>query len=191
MNGMPGTWTPSQPVTHFEFEDPNSAYLNNPAAGWPEAELGTTNPQSMRYYPRTEQQSRRAAMQAEPMYAPNAGSENSDLRGYRTQVQLMSEQILQMKNAQESLELSQSSMQQLHEREMLELKLQQTTTDRDRLKREHELESFNSLSEIINDVVPSPTVPNAGRGQVPRSKTQSGQVRSMPPQNLPTVDESL
>jgi len=108
-----------------------------------------------------------------------------------------------MKTTQESMKASQATLQQSHEREMLELKLQQTTADRDRLQREHDLEqqlekqrqreldSIDSLSEIINGVIPAPAIPNAAPGRVPRATTQSGQVRSMPSQNLPTVDESL
>ena len=203
MNGMPGFWTPSQPARHSEFEDQNSAYVNHPTAEWPEAESTTTNPRSMRYYPRSEAQAQWPPLQAEPAYAPEAASENSELQEYRTQVQILSEQILQMKNAQDSLKLTQNSMQQLHEREVLELKLQQTTGDRDRLQREHELEqqlqkqqqreleSIDSLSEFINGVVSAPAVPNAVRGQVPRSKTQSGQGGPVPSQEIPPMDESL
>ncbi|MEJ7593766.1 MAG: hypothetical protein WKF77_19685 [Planctomycetaceae bacterium] len=203
MNGMPGTWTPSPPMTHFEAADPNSASADNPTSGWPEAESVTTGPPSMRYCPPTAVQTQWPPMPAQPMYPQDTASENDDLKECRTQVQILAEQISQMKLAQESMKESQEMRQQSHEREILELKLQQTTADRDRLEREHELEqelekqrrreleTIDSLSQIIDDVVPAPAVPNAAFRQVPRPKSKSGPVRPMLPQNLPTVDESL
>lgn len=170
MNGIPGTWTPSPPVTQFP-----------PAA----------------------EQTQWPVMQTQPVCTPDAASKNDDLKEYQTQVQILAEQISQMKNSQESMKASQETLQQSHEREILELRLQQTTADRDRLQREHELEqqlekqrqreleTIDSLSQIIDGVVQSPVVDSAAVGQVPRSTTQSGQVRSAPPQDLPTVDESL
>jgi len=202
MNGMPGTWTPSPPFANSEFEDQSPAYLNNPGAGWPEAEV-PTNLESMKYFPPMAQQTQRPPLQAQSMFIPGEAPDNDDLKECRTQFQILAEQLSQMKTTQESMKASQATLQQSHEREMLELKLQQTTADRDRLQREHDLEqqlekqrqreldSIDSLSEIINGVIPAPAIPNAAPGRVPRATTQSGQVRSMPSQNLPTVDESL
>ena len=141
-------------------------------------------------------------MQAQPMRIPDDALKNDDLQECRTQFQILAEQLSQMKTAQESMQASQETLQQSHEREILELKLQQTTADRDRLQREHdleqqlekqrlrELETIDSLSEIIDGVVPAPAVPSAAKGQVPRSTAQSGHASSMPSQNLPTVEES-
>lgn len=169
MNGMPGTWTPSPAVTQF---------------------------------PPTAEQTQWPAMQAQPVCTPDEASKNDELKEYRTQVQILAEQIAQMKDSQESMKASQETLQQSHEREILELRLQQTTADRDRLQREHELEqqlekqrqreleTIDSLSQIIDGVVQAPAVHSAAVGQVSRPTTQSGQVRSAPPQNLPTVDES-
>ena len=202
MNGMPGIWTPSPRSENFEPEDQNSAYLNNPAARWPDAEV-TTNLPSITHFPPTAEQTEFPPMQAQPMRIPDEASKNDDLKECRTQFQILAEQLSQMKTAQESMKASQETLQQSHEREILELKLQQTTADRDRLQREHdleqqlekqrlrELETIDSLSEIIDGVVPAPAVPSAAKGRVPRSTAQSGHASSMPSQNLPTVDESL
>ncbi|MBC7965847.1 MAG: hypothetical protein H7Z17_07965 [Fuerstia sp.] len=201
MNGMPGIWTPSPPPARSEFDDRSSAYANNSIAPWSETESVAASPKAMTYYPPEAQQSQSAAMQTQPMHTPDAAPQTDGLQEYRTQVQILSEQILQMKNAQESIRNSQDSMQQSHAREILELKLQQTTADRDRLQREHELEqqlekqrqreleTIDSLSQIIDGVVPAPAVPNAAIAPVPKSPSQSRQVKSAPPQNLPTVDE--
>ena len=203
MNGMPGIWTPSPPPAHSEFEDQNSASANNSIAPWPETESVPTSPKPMIYFPPAAQQSQSPAIQSQPVDTPDAVPKTNGLQEYRTQVQILSEQILQMKNAQESIRVSQDSMQQSHAREILELKLQQTTADRDRLQREHELEqqleqqrqreleTIDSLSQIIDGVVPAPTVPNAAivPAPAPKSTSQSRQVKSASPQNLPTVDE--
>ena len=203
MNGIPGTWTPSPPLTPFESEDQNSAYADSPAAGWPEAESVTTSSPSTGHFPPTAEPMQWSPLQPQPMDPQETASKNDDLKECRTQVQILAEQISQMKHAQESMKASQETRQQSYEREILELKLQHTTADRDRLQRERELEqqlekqrlreleTIDSLSQIIDDVVPAPAVPNAAIGQVPRSTTKSGQVRPMAPQNLPAVDESL
>ena len=102
-----------------------------------------------------------AMMTNPPTYYPPADPAIDALREYRTQVQILSEQISLMKTAQDSMKASQETLQQSHEREMLELKLQQATADRDRLQRERELEmelekqrrreleAIDSLSQII------------------------------------------
>ncbi len=200
MNGMPGIWTPSPPA-HSEFEDQNSAYADSSMAPWSETEAVATGSGAMTYVPPVAQQSQSPPLQTQPMCTPDAAPKNDELQEYRTQVQILSEQILQMKNAQESIKVSQDSMQQSHAREILELKLQQTTADRDRLQREHELEqqlekqrqreleTIDSLSQIIDGVALAPAVSSAAIVPVPKSPSQSRQVRSAPPQNLPTVDE--
>ncbi len=201
MNGMPGIWTPSPQPAHADFEDQNTAYADSSMAPWSETEAVATGSGAMTYVPPAAQQSQSPPLQTQPMCTPEAAPKNDELQEYRTQVQILSEQILQMKNAQESIKVSQDSMQQSHAREILELKLQQTTADRDRLQREHELEqqlekqrqreleTIDSLSQIIDGVAPAPAVPSAAIAPVPKSPSQSRQVRSAPPQNLPTVDE--
>jgi len=204
MNGIPGTFTPSPPATkQFEFQDQNTANLNSPTTSSPESQYVDANAQSMRQSPGTAEQTPLSQMRPEPTHHPDVVEEHHDLKDCRTQLQILAEQLSQMKTTQESMKASQDTLQQSHTLQILELKLQQTTTDRDRLQREHdleqqlykqrqrELETIDSLSDFIEDVAPDAAVPNTAPRQVPRPTTQSGQVRSQQPQNLPTVDESL
>ena len=204
MNGIPGTFTPSPSATQqFEFQDQNTANLNSPATSSPGAQSFDANLQSMRQSPGTAEQTPLSPLRPEPMQIPDVVAEHHDLKQCRTQLQILAEQLSQMKTTQESMKASQDTLQQSHALQILELKLQQTTTDRDRLQREHELEqqlyqqrqreleTVDSLTDFIKDATPDAAVPNTAPRQVPRPTTQSGQVRSQQPQNFPTVDESL
>jgi len=203
INGMPGTWIPLPQPAQSESAALTAAPASDAAAEWSETQAIAASPQAPMHVPDQVQQRKSPAMLAPEMHPPDAAAQDDALKEYRTQVGILSEQILQMKNAQDSMKLSQESLQQSHEREILELKLQQTTADRDRLQRERELErqlerqrqreleTIDSLSQIIEGVVPAPAGSSAALAPVPRSTTPANQVRSQPPQNLPTVDESL
>jgi hypothetical protein len=199
MNGIQGIWMPVPAPRNSGFEDQYSAHPDNSVAPWPEpAGVGTT-PNAMTHFPPVAQQTQSPLMQIPADAAPA----KNELQDCRTQIQILTEQLLQMKNDQESIKVNQDSMQQQHEREMLEIKLQHATADRDRLQREHdleqqlekqrqrELETIDSLSEIIDGVVPAPAVPNAAIAPAPRSTSQSRQARLKTSQNLPSVDEGL
>lgn len=203
MNGMPGTWIPSPQPTHAESAALNEAQANNPGAEWSETHNVAVSPPAQMPIPDQGQQRQWPSMQSPAMHPPDAAAPHDVLKEYRAQIGILSEQISHMRNAQDSMKVSQESLQQSHEREILELKLQQTTTDRDRLQREHELErqlerqrqseleTIDSLSQIIEGVVPAPAGSSGALAPVPRTTTQANQVLATPPQNLPTVDESF
>ena len=203
MNGIPGTWIPSPQPAFAESAGPTAVPAIDPVAEWSETQNVAAIPPLPMHIPEQGQQRQFPAMQAPAMCPPDAAAQQDALKEYQAQVGILSEQISQMKSAQDSMKVSQESLQKSHEREILELKLQQTTADRDRLQRERELErqlerqkqreleTIDSLSQIIEGVVPAPAGSSAALAPVPQTTTQANQVQSMPPQNLPAVDESL
>lgn len=197
MNGIQGIWTPTPAPLTPRLAEQHSAFADNSSLPWSDADAVTTSPRAMTCSPQAAQQNQSQLEQT----PPHETQRKDELQEYRTQIQILTEQLLQMKSAQDSIKVSQDSMQQQHEREMLEIKLQQATADRDRLQREHELEqqlekqrqreleTIDSLSEIIDGVVPAPAVPSAAMAPAQRRTSQSRQVRSVTSQNLPSVDE--
>jgi len=200
MNGMPGTWIPAPNAsTDFGFENQAVVPAQHPASNWPADETYAAGPaQPMHIPPQT------IPWPVTPVPAsgsPDTTPQPDALKEYRTQVQVLSEQISQMKHAQDSMKSSQQTLQESHTREILELKLQQATADRDRMQRERELEqqlekqrqreleTIDSLSQIIEGVIPG-TPPNAAPVPAPRSATPPRQAQSITPQTLPTVDEN-
>ncbi len=206
LNGQPGVWTPLSPPAHFKSQDPNSALTNTPA-GDPGSHF--VSPQAVWHSLPAEQPAQSAVAHGQPVSAPVSVPQNDDVKEYRTQVQILSEQISQMKNVQDSMKTNQETLQQTHARELLELRLQQTTADRDRLQREHdleqelkqqqqqhELEMLDRMQQALQEADPASSPPNASLRRDPRSTAQFRQVSSVPARdvpagNLPTVDESL
>jgi hypothetical protein len=202
MNGVPGTWIPSpQQPAHAQFENQAAVPEHNPMNGWPVSESYGSGPSQQMPVPDPQEQW--PAMQIPGMRAPEPAPQDEALKEYRTQLQVLTEQISLMKNAQDSMKVNQQTLQESQAREILELKLQHATADRDRLQRERELEqqlekqrqrelaTIDSLSQIVEGVLPAPTVRGAAPVPVPRSATQARPVQSMSSQQLPTVDESL
>ena len=202
MNGVPGTWIPSpQPPAPAQFENQTAAPVHSPMTGGPALESYDSGPPQQ--IPVPDPQEQWPAMQVPGMRAPAPAPQDEALKEYRTQLQVLTEQISLMKNAQDSMKANQQTLQESQAREILELKLQHATADRDRLQRERELEqelekqrqrelaTIDSLSQIVEGVLPAPTVRGAAPVPVPRSATQAGPVQSMSSQQLPTVDESL
>lgn len=131
--------------------------------------------------------------------APPANPATDALREYRTQIQILSEQISQMKNAQDSIRASQDALQQLHEREILKLKLQQTTADRDRLQRERELElelekqrrreleAIDSLTQMIEGAGLPASVSGTKPALAPGSTVRASKKPTVPETQSPPV----
>ena len=209
IEGMRGTWTPEHSTAT------NSSFVDSPAAAFDRAADA-----SRRFPPSANEQIPSApAMQGtssvpfnqvnqyQGAYCPPVTTKSDEeSKEYRTQIQVLSQQISNMMQTQDSIKASQETLQQSHEREILELKLQQATADRSRLEREREidrqlqkqqerdLETIDSFSQIIEKVAQMPTPPVAAASRnvssVPRASTQSGQGQSKSSQLLPAVDES-
>ena len=201
MNGMPGTWIPApHPSTDFGFENQTQMPPQNQSPNWAtEAPYAASPAPPMHIPPQTMQW---PVTQAPASCPPDSPPEPDALKEYRTQVQVLSEQISQMKDAQDSMKSSQQTLQESHTREILELKLQQATGDRDRIQRERELEqqlekqrqreleTIDSLSQIIEGVIPGTPASSAAPVPAPRSAAPPRQAQSITPQTLPTVDEN-
>jgi len=216
IEGMPGVWTPEQSIAA------NSSDVDSPAAAVDRAADTSRNFQQSAHEPIPRAHAMQGnssvpfgqANQYQGAYCPpDMTRSDAELKEYRAQVQILSQQISQIMQTQDSIKASQETLQQSHEREILELKLQQTTADRDRLEREREmdrelqkqrdrdLETIDSFAQIIENVVQIPAPPVAASrsnlSSVPRASTQSsqGQSQASPSQSkssqlLPTVDES-
>lgn len=208
MNGVPGTWIPApQPPAHTQFENQAAVPEHSPMAGGPAPDAYDSGPAQQ--IPVPDPQAQWPAMQVPVMPAtapapvPTPVPQDEVLKEYRAQLQVLTEQISLMKNAQDSMKANQQTLQESQAREILELKLQHATADRDRLQRERELEqqlekqrqrelaTIDSLSQIVEGVLPAPDLRGAAPVPVPRSATQARPVQPMSSQQLPTVDESL
>ncbi len=209
IEGMPGVWTPEQSnAPNYGFADApistsdRSANTlkdfqqspNEPFPGVQAMQGNSSVPfgQSNRY--------------PEAYSTPDLTRNDEELKECRTQIHVLSQQISQMMQAHDSIKASQETLQQSHEREILELKLQQATADRDRLQRERvfdrelqkqrerDLETIDSFSQIIENVAQTPSLPVAAPGDnlgsVPRASAKSGEGQSKTSQFLPAVDES-
>ena len=209
IEGMPGVWTPEQSnaPNHGFADSPSTASdrsantsrdfqqsANEPFSGVQAIQGNSSVPfgQSNRY------------LEACP--TPEMTRNDEELKECRTQIHVLSQQISQMMQAHDSIKASQETLQQSHEHEILELKLQQATADRDRLQRERvfdrelqkqrerDLETIDSFSQIIENVAQTPSLPVAAPGgnlgSVPRASAQSGEGQSKTSQFLPAVDES-
>jgi hypothetical protein len=200
MNGMPGTWIPApNAAPRFEFEQQVAVPEQSPIPNGMVEESYAFNSTPQMHIP--PQSSQWPMAQAQVSCPPDTAAQSDALKEYRTQVQVLSEQISQMKNAQDSIRANQETLQESHAREILELKLQQATADRDRMQRERELEqqlekqrqreleTIDSLSEIIDGVMPDPSVSRAASVPTSRTTTQFRQAQSTPAQELPAVDE--
>lgn len=207
IEGMPGVWTPEQSTAA------NSDFVDTPSAAFDRAANTSRNfPQ-----PANEQSSGAHATQGNSSVpfsqtnryqgafcSPDMTRNDEELKETRTQIQVLSQQISQMMQTQDSIKASQDALQQSHEREMLEFKLQQATAERDRLERdreldrelqkqrEHTLETIDSVSQVAEIIAQIPVPPTAASSDnfrsVPRASTQSGQGRSKVSEVLPTVD---
>lgn len=208
LNGVPGTWTPSpNAVPVAEFRNPALAALNDPARTSQVREAYDANPI---WVPSTSAQTPLMPSD-EPKYPDTFTSrgspESNDLKEYRTQILILSQQISQMKTEQEAIRTSQETLQQSHEREIQELRLQQTTAARDaglahvreleqqlQRERERELNTVDAISQFIESAVQTPgTVPraapsNSAMRKVPAPTGQTPQMQSQTSQILPTVD---
>lgn len=219
IEGMPGVWTPEQSGAA------NPSFVDSPPAAFDRAADPSRNfpPSAIEQIPGSHPTQGNSSVpfsqpnQYQGAYRPLDSAENTrsdnDSKECRAQIQVLSQQMSQMMQTQDSIKASQETLQQSHEREILELKLQQATADRNRLEREREmdrelqkqrerdLETIDSFSQIIENVaqLPAPTVaaPSRNVSSVPRASTQSGQGQSQSKssqskssQLLPTVDES-
>ncbi len=209
IEGTRGIWTPEQSTAA------NSGDVDSPAAFFERAADTSRNfrPSANAQNPDAHEMQGNSSVpysqgnQYQGAYCPpEMTRSDEELKEYRTQVQVLSQQISQLMQTQDSMKANQETLQQSHEREILELKLQQATADRDRLEREHEmdrelqkqrdrdLETIDSFAQIIENVAQIPAPPVAASGgnlsSVPRASTQSGQGESKSSQLLPAVDES-
>ena len=180
MSGTPQYWQPNPPA-HFNQEQYSPGYNSPQWNGQSSEDAGWVS------YPSPG--------------TPPAEPANDALKEYRTQVQVLSEEMAQLKNAQKSMKSSQDTLQQSHEREILELKLQQATTDRDRLQRERELErelenqrrreleTIDSLSQIIEGTgIPVGAASNPGLVPTPAPAVRARRDQTNSAIQLPTVD---
>jgi hypothetical protein len=208
IEGMPGVWMPDQSATDSGFmESPSEAFdrvANNPGnfqKSSNEQPSGTNTMHGNSAWGGNQPNHSQGAY-----CPPGMTRTDEELKENRVQIQVLSQQISQMMQMQDSIKASQETLQQAHEREMLEVKLQQATAERDRLERdreldrelqrqrEHNLETIDSFSQIIENVaqIPAPPVTAAGGNlrSVPRTSTRSEQGQPTASQMLPTVDES-
>ena len=207
-NGVPGTWTPSQHAAPgAEFANPALAPPNDPAGTWQVRDEYDANPIWVPSTPAQKPFMPSGEQKYPRMSAPFAAPESNDLKEYRTQILILSQQISQMKTEQEAIRTSQETLQQSHEREIQELKLQQTTAARDaglarirelenqlQRERERELNTVDAISQFIESAVQTPvaasqTAPsNSALRKVPAPTGQPRQAQSQTSQILPTVD---
>jgi hypothetical protein len=207
IEGMPGVWTPEASAAA------NPGPADSPAAAFDRAANNSRNfPQAENErFPGDYAMPRNSSVPASQQnhdpgayYPPDTSRSDEELREYRAQIQVLSQQISHMMQTQDSIKANQETLQQAHEREMLEIKLQQAKDERDRLQRDHELdrelqrqrehnlETIDSFSQIIENVaqIPAPPVAAAGGNlrSVPRASAQSGQGQSKVSDVLPTID---
>lgn len=205
LNGVPGTWTPSpQAAPVAEFSTPARATLNDPAGTWQVREEYHANPIWVPSTPSQEPLMLSGEQKSPQMLTPVDSPESNDLKEYRTQILILSQQISQMKSEQEAIRTSQETLQQSHEREIQELKLQQTTAARDaglarvrelehqlQQERERELNTVDAISQFIESAVQNPvTVPRTARSDSalqPLPQTENAR-QTQTSQILPTVD---
>jgi len=209
IEGMPGIWTPEESINADSgvVDSPATAFNNdahasrNSRQAANEQFFGSQALQGNSSVPFGQTQSYQGAT-----CPPDVTRNDNELKECRTQIQVLSQQISQMMQSQDSMKVSQETLQQSHQREMLEMNLQQATADRDRLEREREmdrelqkqrerdLKTIDSFSQIIESVAqtPAPQVspPSDSHKLVPRTSTQSQQGPSKPSELLPAVDES-
>lgn len=208
IEGMPGVWMPDQTAANSGFVESTSEAFNrvdNDPQNF--QQFSNERPSDSNAMHGNSTGSFNQANQSQGAYCSPGMTKNDDeLKEYRTQIQVLSQQISQMMQTQDSIKANQETLQQTHEREMLEFKLQQATAERDRLERdreldrelqrqrEHNLETIDSFSQIIENVaqIPAPPVTAAGGNlrSVPRTSTRSEQGQPTATQMLPTVDES-
>jgi hypothetical protein len=208
IDGMLGKWTPDRP----NAADQGHAEL--PATAFDRLSNGSQNMQ-----PPANSQNQGFPMQATspgassqgghypgPYYPAEMTRRDEEFKEYHTKFHVLSEQISHMMQTLESMKASQETFQQSQEREILALKLQQATADRDRLEREHKLDrelqdlrkggmqTIDTITQIMENVAPIPAPPiaaaNGNSSSAQRAASQLGQEQSTASQELPTVDGS-
>ncbi len=206
IDGMPGKWTPDlpntndpghaeSPATAFDRLSNSSQYMQQPANSQNQGvPMQATSPSP----------GNQGVHNPGP-YSPFETTRNDEeFKEYHTKFHVLSEQISHMMQTLESMKASQETFQQSQEREILALKLQQTTADRDRLEREHKMDrelqdlrkggmqTIDTITQIMENVAPIPAPPmaaaNGNSNSAQRASSQLGLEQSTASQLLPTVD---
>ena len=207
IEGMPGYWMPEQSWSADSSSADSSAAAFERIANTSRNFQQYANEQFSGSYAMREKSSVpfNQMERNQGLYCPPVMNQNDEAtKETRAQIQVLSQQMSQMIQTQGAIKESQETWQQSHERAMLELKLQQATAERDRLERdgeldrelqrlrEHNLETIDSLSQVVESLPRVSTAPVASSSgnfrSVPKSSAPSGQGRSTVSEFLPTVD---